>query len=212
MRLQELSCSIDLSGKEGLGDGVVVLVGVLRARQGPVVLDHEQGQPGQHLNEHPGGRVAGQLRQKYVQIRVSELEDDLPFGSLGPARCPHARGGVRDVTRGGADVAIEAAGVPSAASAAVAATRTRCRTVIVGAAPYGSRLDPDWWQVAAGRTVQGSVIGSADPAKDIPRLVDMWRAGHLPLADIIRTYPFPAINQAIADMASGSVIKPVLLF
>ena len=157
-------------------------------------------------------KAAGASQIVAVDLNESRLELAVKLGAThAVASGESVAASVRDVTLGGADVAIEAAGVPSVASAAVAATRSRGRTVIVGAAPYGSRLDLDWWQVAAGRTVQGSVVGSADPAKDIPRLVDMWRAGHLPLADLIRTYPFAAVNQAITDMASGSVIKPVLL-
>ena len=84
-------------------------------------------------------------------------------------------------------------------------------TVIVGAAPFGSRFDADWWTLAAGRRVQGSVIGSSDPAVDLPRLIELWRAGDLPLEHLVSPYPFTEINTAVAAMASGDVVKPVVV-
>ena len=87
---------------------------------------------------------------------------------------------VRAVSAGGVDAAIEASGVPHVASDVLASTHTRGHTVIVGAAPFGARFDADWWTLAAGRRVQGSVIGSSDPAVDLPRLIDLWRRGTSP--------------------------------
>ncbi len=118
---------------------------------------------------------------------------------------------VHELTDGGADVAIEAAGVPSAAVAAVGSTHSTGRTVIVGAAPFGSTIELDWWTLGAGRHVQGSVIGSSDPARDLPRLVDLWRGGDLPLEQLVTTFPFERINDAVAATASGAVVKPVLV-
>ncbi len=121
------------------------------------------------------------------------------------------RSRVQELTGGGADVAIEASGVPAAAVTAVSSTHATGHTVVVGAAPFGSVLELDWWTLGAGRHVQGSVIGSSDPGVDLPRLVELWRAGALPLDDLVTRFPFPAINDAIAAAATGEVVKPVLL-
>ncbi len=118
---------------------------------------------------------------------------------------------VHELTAGGADVAIEASGVPAAALTALSSTHATGHTVVVGAAPFGSVLELDWWTLAAGRHIQGSVIGSSDPAVDLPRLVDLWRAGALPLDELVTGFPFAAINDAVAATSSGSVVKPVLL-
>ena len=108
-------------------------------------------------------------------------------------------------------MAIEACGVPAAAVTAVSSTHATGRTVVVGAAPFGSVLELDWWTLAAGRHVQGSVIGSSDPAVDLPRLVGLWRAGALPLEELVTPFPFTAINDAIAAAATGAAVKPVLV-
>lgn len=83
--------------------------------------------------------------------------------------------------------------------------------MIVGAAPFGARFDADWWTLAAGRRVQGSVIGSSDPAVDLPRLIDLWRRGDLPLEHVVTPYAFTEINTALAAMASGDAVKPVVV-
>ena len=118
---------------------------------------------------------------------------------------------VHRLTGGGVDLAVEAAGSPAAATAAIGSTHTRGRTVIVGAAPFGSTLDVDWWTLAAGRTVQGSVIGSSNPPVDIARLVQWWRDGELPIEDLETRYRFDEINDAVIAMAAGDVVKPVIV-
>ena len=118
---------------------------------------------------------------------------------------------VQELTGGGADVAIEASGVPAAGVTAVSSTHATGHTVIVGAAPFGSVLALDWWTLGAGRHVQGSVIGSSDPVVDIPRLVGLWRSGALPLDALVTQFPFAAINEAVAAAASGTAVKPVLV-
>ena len=46
----------------------------------------------------------------------------------------------------------------------------------------------------------------------IPRLIELHRAGRLPLEKLIRTYEFDEIDRAFAEAASGEAIKPVLVF
>ena len=94
--------------------------------------------------------------------------------------------------------------MPSAAVSAVGSTHATGRTVIVGAAPFGSTIELDWWTVGAGRHLQGSVAGSSAPARDIPRLVDLWQAGQLPLEALETAFPFERINEAVAATAAGA--------
>ena len=53
--------------------------------------------------------------------------------------------------------------------------------------------------------------GDAAPTSFIPRLIEFYRAGRLPLEKLVRTYPLEAINEAIEDMEAGHTVKPVLL-
>ncbi|WP_069235228.1 MULTISPECIES: NAD(P)-dependent alcohol dehydrogenase [Burkholderia] len=64
----------------------------------------------------------------------------------------------------------------------------------------------------SGRTLRGTIEGDADPRSFVPRMLDWFRQGRLPLHRLVKTYPFDSINEAVADMEAGRVIKPVLVF
>jgi aryl-alcohol dehydrogenase len=44
----------------------------------------------------------------------------------------------------------------------------------------------------------------------IPKLIEFWRAGRLPIERLVRAYDFDQINQAADDALDGEVVKPVL--
>ena len=60
-------------------------------------------------------------------------------------------------------------------------------------------------------SLHGIVQGSAVPKEFIPRLVELQKQGAFPYEKLVTTYDFSDINQALADMESGSVVKPVLV-
>lgn len=66
--------------------------------------------------------------------------------------------------------------------------------------------------VFTGRSIIGTVEGDANPRQFIPDMIEWYRQGLLPIKDIVKTYPFESIEQAIADLKEGRVVKPVLLF
>ena len=66
-----------------------------------------------------------------------------------------------------------------------------------------------WLQ--GGQTVRGVIQGDSRSRHFIPRLVDLFMAGRMPLDRLITPYDFADINRAAANAASSAVIKPVLL-
>jgi aryl-alcohol dehydrogenase len=119
---------------------------------------------------------------------------------------------IRRLTGGlGVDLAVEAAGVPALVQVAVNSLTKTGKVVIVGAARRGATFELDWWSVVSGRTVKGAVVGGANPIVGVPRLVRYWEQGKLPLERMVHTYPFEAIEDAVADLAAGRVLKPVLV-
>jgi len=66
--------------------------------------------------------------------------------------------------------------------------------------------------IGQGKSLRGSIEGDANPREFLPRLVDWYRRGLFPMEKIVRTYPFEAINEAVADALGGAVVKPVLIF
>jgi aryl-alcohol dehydrogenase len=116
-----------------------------------------------------------------------------------------------ELTSGGAAFAIEASGAPAAGPAAVASLARRGTCALVGAPPFGTKIEADWIGIVSGRTLLGAVFGGGHPAATVGKLLEMRRGGNLPLEKLVSTYPLAAINEAIKDMEAGSTVKPVLL-
>ena len=66
--------------------------------------------------------------------------------------------------------------------------------------------------IGGGKTIRGIIEGDAVPQTFLPQLLDLHAQGRLPIEKLIRTYDFDDIETAVADAASGSTIKPVLVF
>ena len=67
--------------------------------------------------------------------------------------------------------------------------------------------------VAEGRSLIGSYLGSSVPARDIPRFVDLWRAGRLPVESLVSsTIRLDQINAAMDQLADGLAVRQVIEF
>ena len=62
-----------------------------------------------------------------------------------------------------------------------------------------------------GRTVRGTLFGDSVPAFFLPRLVEFYRQGRLPIDRIVSEYGLDKINQATDDILSGAAVKAVLI-
>jgi len=113
-----------------------------------------------------------------------------------------------------APVVIEAAGAVRAFELGLALTGPGGRLVTVGLpAPTAMASVSPLALVAAGRSIIGSYLGSAVPARDIPTFVDLWRAGRLPVEQLItETIAFTEINAGMDRLADGLAIRQVIRF
>ena len=113
-----------------------------------------------------------------------------------------------------ASVVIEAAGNPRAFEAAVAGTSAGGTTVTVGLpAPTAMASISPLGLVAQARTIVGSYLGSAVPQRDIPRYVELWRAGRLPVEELISSrITLDGINHAMDELADGLAIRQIIEF
>jgi alcohol dehydrogenase len=113
-----------------------------------------------------------------------------------------------------APVVIEAAGAVRAFEVAVALTGPGGRMVTVGLpAPTAMASVSPLALVAGGRSIIGSYLGSAVPARDIPTFVDLWRTGRLPVEQLISdTIDFQDINAGMDRLADGLAIRQVIRF
>lgn len=113
-----------------------------------------------------------------------------------------------------AAVVIEAVGHSAALETAVALTAPGGRTVTVGLPPPDSRLTLSPLSfVAEGRSLIGSYLGSAVPARDIPRFVALWRSGKLPVESLVSaSISLEQINHGMDELAAGRAVRQVIEF
>ncbi len=121
---------------------------------------------------------------------------------------------VMEITRGiGADYAFDAVGRSALITAGVWATRAGGTTVCVGAAPIDESISiaPAALFTIAEKKLLGCTLGSCNSLRDIPRLVDLWRAGRLDLEALVTAKrPLAEINHAAEDLRAGRGIRTVL--
>lgn len=113
-----------------------------------------------------------------------------------------------------ADVVIEAAGHPAALQTAIALTAVGGKTVTVGLPPPDARISVSpLGFVAEARSLVGSYLGSAVPERDIPRFVELWRSGRLPLEALVSsTIGLDDINTAMDRLADGAAVRQLIVF
>ncbi|NNF17598.1 MAG: alcohol dehydrogenase, partial [Gammaproteobacteria bacterium] len=67
--------------------------------------------------------------------------------------------------------------------------------------------------VADEKTVKGSYMGSAVPARDLPRFIAMYQAGLLPVDKLLTsTITLDQINAAFDALARGDAVRQVITF
>jgi len=118
---------------------------------------------------------------------------------------------VKGLTGGGAAYAIDTTALPAVVKQAQQSLAARGTLVALGLGAEEYVLDAiDLLQ--GGKRVMSSVEGDADPQEMIPRLLEMRAAGSFAMDDLVTTYPAEEINRAVADVTSGAVVKPVLVW
>ena len=110
------------------------------------------------------------------------------------------------------DFIVDTTGAPVLVEQAIGLLAARGTLALVGAYPPDQTIDLDLSAVMSlGRRIVGVVEGGIEPRSFIPRLIDHYRAGQLPLEKLVRIYPFEAIEEAFEASSNGKVVKPVLV-
>jgi Zn-dependent alcohol dehydrogenase len=204
-----VACVIGCAVQTGVG----AVINTARVEEGATVL--VMGLGGVGLSTVQGARLAGASRVIVSDPVASRREAALRLGAtdvLDPAK-DDVVSACRDLTRVGVDYAFETAGVASLVSVGVMATRAGGTTVCVGAPPIDQAITiaPAVMLVVAEKKVVGSLLGSCNSARDIPRFVSLWRAGRLDLEGLITgRRPLEQVNEAARDMREGRGIRTVI--
>lgn len=121
---------------------------------------------------------------------------------------------LRQLCGGGAQLVVECAGNEAALSFAYNATRRGGTTVTAGLPDPAARFSiPAVSLVAEERTIKGSYMGSAVPARDIPRFVALYQAGRLPVDRLLtHRLALDDINAGFDRLARGEAVRQVVVF
>ncbi len=123
-------------------------------------------------------------------------------------------GGGSSYTGGGVDHAIECTGNVTVMAQAFSSVRVAGNCVVAGMAPLGSKLSVDAWGFNVAKNIKGSVQGDVRAQLDIPTYVDLYMAGKLPIDKLIskRYKGLDNINEVIADLENGKVVRGIVVF
>ena len=122
---------------------------------------------------------------------------------------------VRGLTRGrGADHAFEAIGRSHTIKTAYRLTRRGGNTVVVGAGRHDDKVEFSALELFfQARSIVGCVYGSADVARDFPRILGLYSAGELDLDRLITArIPLDGVNDALDAMEAGEGARTVVVF
>ena len=150
-----------------------------------------------------------------VDVHQHKLDQALSLGAthgvLASSQDPVSA--IRDLTEGkGVDVAVEAAGRTVTIEAAFASVRFQGGLCIVaGNVPHGERVSLDPFDLIKGRRIVGSWGGETDPDRDIPRYVEQYLKGSLPLDRLIsHEFSLNEVDHAFSLLEQGQVARAMI--
>jgi S-(hydroxymethyl)glutathione dehydrogenase/alcohol dehydrogenase len=190
------------------GTGAVFNAAQVRPGQSCAVL----GCGGVGLNVIQACAISGASLVVAIDVDPEKLRLAGEFGAthLVDARDGGALETVQSLTGGlGAEVAFEASGRIEALQEAVSLVRRAGTVIAVGAPPFGAHLQLEALPfVMSDKTLRGTLYGSADFGIDVPRLIDLYRAGKLKLDELItREFALDEIGEAVAAAEQGRVAR-----
>ncbi|HEY0407491.1 MAG TPA: Zn-dependent alcohol dehydrogenase [Pyrinomonadaceae bacterium] len=212
-----VSADVPFEALATLGCAVITGVGAVlnaaRAQAGARVVVIGAGGVG--LNVVQGARLAGCEKIIAVDTRSNPLGLARAFGATHAieATAETIVDEVRQLTGGrGADYVFDTVGSPATLAQALLLARKGGTIIVTGL----SRTDtlasiPLFPFVMQEKRLIGSVYGSGQPSRDVPRLVALYQEGKLKLDELAtRSYPLAGINDALAALASGEGARGII--
>jgi S-(hydroxymethyl)glutathione dehydrogenase / alcohol dehydrogenase len=163
-----------------------------------------------------GARLAGAAPLIAVDASPAKAELARRFGATDVLE-PGADLGktIRALTGGrGVDHAIECVGRADTIRTAWSVTRRGGQATIVGLGPKTDVVSFNALEIAHfARVLRGCMYGNADPAVDVPILLEHVREGRLDLAPLVtRRISLDEIESAFADMSAGRGARSLIVF
>jgi alcohol dehydrogenase len=194
------------------GVGAVVNTAQVRAGASVAVI----GLGGVGLASLLGARAAGARHIIAVDLSDAKLDLAKALGATHTfnAGNPDCQEQIREMTSGGVEFAFELAGSVRALELAYRITRRGGTTVTAGLPPPTATFAlPPVNLVAEERTLKGSYIGTCVPSRDIPRYIELYRQGRLPVDRLMSgKLKLEDINLGFDLLHEGKAVRQVVVF
>lgn len=175
------------------------------------------GAGGVGLNAIQGAAYSGAYPVIAIDVNDAKLQAAEKLGAthtINSRKCDPVQE-VNKLTSGlGAEYVFVTVGFSSAIVQSVMMTRKRGTVVLIG---LPSPKDPFTLSafdiIGPERVITGGFMGSTNLRRDIPLLVDLYKAGKLKLDELItHRYPLEKINEAIEEVERGEALRNVIVF
>ncbi|WP_036725162.1 NAD(P)-dependent alcohol dehydrogenase [Patulibacter minatonensis] len=119
---------------------------------------------------------------------------------------------IQQITDTGLDYSFDTVGTEGVIRNTLEVLKSPGHAATVGFQGLENNISIDQGHLLLGRTLSGVIEGDVDPQQFIPEMVEMYLDGKFPFDELIKTFPFEQINEAVKSSADGEVIKPVVVF
>jgi S-(hydroxymethyl)mycothiol dehydrogenase len=162
-----------------------------------------------------GAHLAGARRVIAVDVDARKLEKATELGATHTVngKDENVVDRIRELTDGfGADVVIDAVGIPETYKQAFKARDLAGTVVLVGVPTPEMRIDLPLQEVfGRGGSLKSSWYGDCLPSRDFPMLIDLYLQGRLPLdAFVTETIGIGDVEAAFDKMHGGDVLRSVV--
>jgi S-(hydroxymethyl)glutathione dehydrogenase / alcohol dehydrogenase len=205
----ELACLIGCGVQTGIG----AVLNTARVEPGSSVL--VMGLGGVGLSVVQGARIAGASAIVVSDPVKERREVAMRLGAtiaIDPNEGDVVKS-VKDKVKGGVDYAFDVVGSPALVAAGVRAIKPGGAMVMVGS-PMGDDTLSGVHQgmlIAQEKRLLGSMLGSCNAARDVPRIIDFWRSGALNLEMMATAQrPLREVNEGLDDLRNGKGVRTVL--
>ena len=197
----------------GVSTGIGAAINTTGLRPGDSIAIYGCGGVG--LSAIMGAKLAGAGTIIAVDTLSKKLKTAKKFGAdiTINAKREDPTGKIMELTGGGADYALECIGNVDVMAQAFASIRFGGKFVVVGMAPLGTMISAAPFEFLLGKTMTGTVQGDIRHSVDIPKYVDLFMKGKLPIDKLIsHTYSLNQINEAFEALERGESIRSVIKF
>jgi S-(hydroxymethyl)glutathione dehydrogenase/alcohol dehydrogenase len=202
-----------------LACGVITGFGAVvnRAKVQPLSSVVVIGTGGVGLNAIQGAALSGAKPVIAVDTLDNKLEAAKIFGATHTINAikEDVVQTIKDLTDGwGANYVFTTVATDAAIRQSVAMLGKRGTAVIIGVPEAGATFHFSPFEFLDDeKTLTACFMGSANMNIDIPRLVSLYRAGHLKLDELITgRYPLAQINEAISSFVNGKALRNVIIY